>query len=76
MRIHRKYNDEYVFESKLTNMQQALIGLSLNEVFGPYKDGTSYKLSNNGSKKMIADSTKVRHILIPFIGSVLVLMLQ
>ena len=39
-----KFNDEYVFESKLPNAQ-ALIGLSLNEVYGPYKDGTSYKLS-------------------------------
>jgi len=63
-----KFNDEYVFESKLPNAQ-ALIGLSLNEVYGPYKDGTSYKLSKLVSKKMIADSTKVRHILIPFIGS-------
>ncbi len=63
-----KFIDEYVFESKLPNAQ-ALVGLSLNEIYGPYKDGTSYKLSKLVAKKMIADSTKVRHILIPFIGS-------
>ena len=65
-----KFNDDFVFESKLPNAQaDSLKALSLNEVFGPYKDGTSYKLSKLIAKKMIADSAKVRHILIPFIGS-------
>ena len=65
-----KFNDDFVFESKLPNAQaDSLKALSLNEVFGPYKDGTSYKLSKLIAKKMIADSAKVRHILIPFIGA-------
>jgi hypothetical protein len=53
-----------------TAVADELTSLKSDEVFGPYKDGTTYKLSKQVAKKMIADSAKVRHILIPFIGSV------
>ena len=66
-----KYNDAYVFKSSLpTTVADELSSLKLNAVFGPYKDGATYKLSKKVAKKMIADSAKVRHILIPFVGSV------
>ena len=66
-----KYNDAYVLKSALpTAVADELTSLKSDEVFGPYKDGTTYKLSKQVAKKMIADSAKVRHILIPFIGSV------
>ncbi|MDG2499430.1 MAG: SurA N-terminal domain-containing protein [Flavobacteriaceae bacterium] len=66
-----KYNDSYVFKSNLpTSVADQLADLKPNEVFGPYKDATTYKLSKKVAEKMIADSTKVRHILIPFVGSV------
>ena len=66
-----KYNDAYVFKSNLpVALADQIANLSQNEVFGPYKDGATYKLSKLISKKMISDSTKVRHILIPFVGSV------
>jgi len=66
-----KYNDAYVFKSNLpTSVADQLADLKLNEVFGPYKDGAAYKLSKRVAKKMIPDSTKVRHILIPFVGAV------
>ena len=66
-----KYNDNFVFESSLPKADlKAMVSLELNDVYGPYKEGDSYKLSKLVAKKMISDSTKVRHILIPFIGGV------
>jgi peptidyl-prolyl cis-trans isomerase D len=60
-----------VFKSALpTAVAEELSNLKPNVVFGPYKDGATYKLSKQVAKKMIADSAKVRHILIPFIGAV------
>ena len=66
-----KYNDNFVFESSLPKADlKAMVSLGVNDVYGPYKDGDSYKLSKLVTKKMISDSTKVRHILIPFVGGV------
>jgi len=66
-----KYNDAYVFASSFpTTVADQITGLKSNEVFGPYKDGAAYKLSKQVAKKMMSDSTKVRHILIPFVGTV------
>ena len=66
-----KYNDAYVFASSFpTSVSEQLINLESNAVFGPYKDGTTYKLSKKVANTMMSDSTKVRHILIPFVGSV------
>jgi len=65
-----KYNDAYVFASSFpTTVSDQITALKSNEVFGPYKDGATYKLSKQVAKKMISDSTKVRHILIPFVGT-------
>ena len=66
-----KYNNNFVFESSLPKADlKAIVSLELNDVYGPYKEGDSYKLSKLVAKKMISDSTKVRHILIPFVGGV------
>ena len=66
-----KYNNNFVFESSLPKADlKAMVSLGVNDVYGPYKDGDSYKLSKLVTKKMISDSTKVRHILIPFVGGV------
>ena len=66
-----KYNNNFVFESSLPKADlKAMVSLELNDVYGPYKEGDSYKLSKLVAKKMISDSTKVRHILIPFVGGV------
>ena len=65
-----KYNDAYVFASSFSApVSNQIANLKSNEIFGPYKDGQTYKLSKRVARKMIPDSTKVRHILIPFIGS-------
>ena len=66
-----KYNNNFVFESSLPKADlKAMVSLGVNDVYGPYKEGDSYKLSKLVAKKMISDSTKVRHILIPFVGGV------
>ena len=66
-----KYNDAFVFTSSFpASVSDQIANLKSNEVFGPYKDGGTYKLSKRVDRKMIPDSTKVRHILIPFMGSV------
>ena len=66
-----KYNNNFVFESSLPKSElKAMVSLGVNDVYGPYKEGDSYKLSKLVAKKMISDSTKVRHILIPFVGGV------
>ncbi len=66
-----KYNNNFVFESSLPKADlKAMVSLELNDVYGPYKEGDSYKLSKLVAKKMISDSTKVRRILIAFVGGV------
>ena len=65
----QKFNDTYVFRSTFSSEQaDNITALKTGEIYGPYKENGFYKLSKMVSKKGIADSTKVRHILIPFIG--------
>jgi len=65
-----KFYDNYLFRSSFpSKIVENITSLSVNGIFGPYKDGTSYKLTKMLSIKSIPDSVKVRHILIPFIGS-------
>ena len=64
-----KYNDSYLFESSLPKTEvEKIKSLGFNEIHGPYKDGSTYRISKLVAKKMISDSAKVRHILIPFVG--------
>lgn len=66
----QKYLDSFVFEASLPKAQTETIkNLKTGEVFGPYKAANSYKLTKLVSKRKIADSVKVRHILTPFVGS-------
>ena len=66
-----KYNDNYVFESSLPKTElETIVSLGVNDVYGPYKEDSNYKLSKLVAKQMISDSVKVRHILIPFVGGV------
>ena len=65
----QKFNDTYVFRSAFSSEQaDNITALKTGEIYGSYKENGFYKLSKMVSKKGIADSTKVRHILIPFIG--------
>lgn len=59
------YYDSYI--SKVSMQHQAndsLFNLSVNQVYGPYIDGTNYVLAKMVDKKILPDSVKVRHILV------------
>jgi len=64
-----KYNDSFLRANQLPAVaKDTLMQLNVNEYYGPYKDGEYYKLSKVIASKQLADSVKVRHILIPYVG--------
>ncbi|MFI1742900.1 SurA N-terminal domain-containing protein [Thalassobellus sediminis] len=65
-----KFDKRFVFKSNLpTAVADSIYNLNEGEVFGPYKDNGYFKISKLIAIKQIPDSVKVRHILLPFIGS-------
>lgn len=65
-----KFNNRFVFKSSLpTIIADSIYNLNEGDVFGPYKDAGHFKISKVVAVKQIPDSAKVRHILIPFLGS-------
>ena len=65
-----KFDKRFVFKSSLpTAVADSIYNLNAGEVFGPYKDNGYFKISKVIAVKQIPDSAKVRHILLPFIGS-------
>lgn len=65
-----KFNNRFLFKSNLpTTVADSIYNLNEGEVFGPYKDAGHFKVSKVIAVKQIPDSAKVRHILIPFLGS-------
>ncbi|TNJ41263.1 SurA N-terminal domain-containing protein [Tamlana fucoidanivorans] len=65
-----KFNDRFVFKASLpTEFADDIYNLNEGEVFGPYKHDGYFKVSKVVAVKQIPDSAKVRHILIPYIGS-------
>jgi parvulin-like peptidyl-prolyl isomerase len=62
--------DGFVFKSALPSVAADTINaLAVGETFGPYKDGNMFKITKLMEEKMLPDSVKVRHILIPFAGA-------
>ena len=62
------YQDQYLTKAQLGTYANTLFELNEGEVFGPYKDGESFKLS----RLMDFDrggSVKARHILLSYEGS-------
>lgn len=65
-----RFNDTYVLKTALpATFQDTIYNLNVGEVFGPYKNNGFYNLTKLVDTKMIPDSAKVRHILIPFMGA-------
>lgn len=65
-----KFDSRFLFKSALpTGIADSIFKLNVGGVYGPYKDNGYYKVSKVVAEKQIPDSAKVRHILIPFIGS-------
>jgi peptidylprolyl isomerase/peptidyl-prolyl cis-trans isomerase D len=64
------FDPNYYTKTRLPKiLADTLFNMNIGEVFGPYKEGESYKLSKITSAKQLPDSVKASHILIPFIGS-------
>ncbi len=65
-----KYIDNFVAKSALpTAFADSIYNLNPGELFGPYKEGSYYRLSKMVEVMQLPDSVKVRHILIPFVGA-------
>lgn len=65
-----KFDKRFVFKSSLPRtVADTIYSLNEGETYGPYKDNGTYKISKIVAVKQIPDSVKVRHILIPFLGS-------
>ena len=65
-----KFFDSYVFKSSLSkSIADKIYELNPGEVYGPYSEDGFIKASKLIDTKFIADSAKVRHILIPYLGS-------
>ena len=65
-----KFYDSYVFENSFSkDMAPIVYSLKKGEVHGPYREGDFIKMTKLVDTKRMPDSVKVRHILIPYIGS-------
>jgi parvulin-like peptidyl-prolyl isomerase len=65
-----KFDNRFVFKSVLpTEVADSIFNLNAGEVYGPYKHANYFKISKVIAVKQLPDSAKVRHILIPFLGS-------
>ena len=62
-----KFQDRFLFASSFAEgVRDNIVKLNVGEVYGPYKEGTSYKITKLLETEQSYDSLKVRHILIPF----------
>jgi parvulin-like peptidyl-prolyl isomerase len=65
-----KFDARFVFKNALTTaVADSIYNLNEGEIYGPYKDNGYFKVTKLVAVKQIPDSAKVRHILIPFVGS-------
>ena len=65
-----KLYDGFVFKETLPAIiADSVYNMEVGDVYGPYKEGDYYKATKLIDVKQIADSAKVRHILIPFVGA-------
>ncbi|MGE5943778.1 MAG: peptidylprolyl isomerase [Flavobacteriales bacterium] len=65
-----KFENRFVFKSSLPAVAaDSIYNLSEGTVYGPYKDNGYYKITKLIAVKQVPDSAKVRHILIPYLGS-------
>ena len=65
-----KFFDSYVFKSSLSQLiAEDIYKLKKGEVYGPYREKGFIKATKLIDSRFIPDSAKVRHILIPYVGS-------
>ena len=65
-----KLYDSYVFENSFSKeMEPIIYSMKKGELYGPYREGEYIKITKLVNTRKIPDSVKVRHILIPYSGS-------
>ncbi len=65
-----KFTDNYNFPNTIpAAIKDTITKLNVGAVYGPYKDGTAYKITKLVAVTQLPDSVKVRHILVPFVGA-------
>ncbi len=65
-----KYDDRFLFKKDIpVTYADSVFNLSVNEVYGPFKDAGYFKLMKIDEVTQLPDSVKARHILIPFVGA-------
>lgn len=65
-----RYTNDFLRASQLPfAVKDTLLNTPVNEYYGPYEDAGFLKLSKILDKQVRADSVKVRHILIPYLGA-------
>ena len=65
-----KFYDSYVFNNSLSpKFADKIFNLDKGGLFGPYKEDGFVKTTKLIDTKILPDSAKVRHILIPYMGS-------
>ena len=65
-----KFYNSFVFKSSFSKLTaDKIYDLKIGEVYGPYNENGFVKATKLIDSKFIADSVKVRHILIPYLGS-------
>ena len=66
-----KFFDSYVFKSSLSaDISDKIFSLKKGELYGPYSENGFLKTTKLIDSKFLPDSSKVRHILIPYFGAV------
>ncbi|MBT8288434.1 MAG: peptidylprolyl isomerase [Flavobacteriaceae bacterium] len=64
------FNDRFLFRDKMPlNLVDSVFPLKVGETYGPYKQDPFYVITKVVAEKQLADSVKVRHILIPHVGA-------
>ncbi|MBZ9652169.1 peptidylprolyl isomerase [Psychroflexus montanilacus] len=64
------YNDTYTFEYDIKGeFAEDILGLDVNEVYGPYFENESYKLTRMLERSQKPDSVKTSHILVTYDGT-------
>jgi len=65
-----KLYDGYMFKNMLpANIADSVYNMNVGDIYGPYKEVNFYTATKLIDVKQVADSVKVRHILIPFVGA-------
>ncbi len=63
------YSDTYLYKNELGQASDSLMLKNTGDVYGPYKEGQTYKVAKIVATQQQPDSVKVRHILVPFVGA-------